>query len=241
MILTISMFSFFSIINPVYFLFISIGGLAAGIFLFLSFIYRRIKWLLKIFSKEKVVLPGAVASLRNLSLIIIWTAVFSVLLLTSFFFRAYFAFAAEDPIAEIRIEPLAAPRTNRITLTQFVKPDSQITGIYLLKGDQWMLEGDVLKWADWLNFLGFRSRYRLTRIRGRYLRTQDEISRQTTVYPLTQDESHPVWQYLYQLGQQVPMVDAVYGNAVFQNSGLPEQFLIFISNSGFIVRKKVQS
>ena len=100
-----------------------------------------------------------------------------------------------------------------------------------------MLEGDILKWDDWLNFMGLHTRYRLTRIRGRYLRTTDEMKEQPTIYPLVENENHPLWRYLYDYGPELPMVSTVYGNAVFQTSGKEKRFKIFVGLSGFVVRE----
>jgi hypothetical protein len=143
----------------------------------------------------------------------------------------------EKPVAKISIEPLDEDQTNRITLTQYFSADSQLNSIFLIKGDQWMLEGDILKWDNFMNFLGLHSRYRLTRIRGRYLRTRDEISQPTTVYSLVQNEDHPLWRNLYKFGYRLPFVHSVYGNAVFQNSNRRQNYLVFIGPSGFIVKK----
>jgi hypothetical protein len=74
-------------------------------------------------------------------------------------------------VAEILTEPLGTARTSLITVIQFNPPASRQ---FLIRGDQWMIEGDILKWDDWLNFLGLETRYRLTRVRGRYVSTQQE-------------------------------------------------------------------
>ena len=225
-------------VNPDYLIILSLVGLLLGILFFLFYIVRRLKWLLKIFSKDKIILPGTVASIRNLIFILFWTGAFAVILSICLFLRSYYAFSWEKPIAEITIESVNENLTNRIILTQFISPDSQITSVFLIKGDQWVLEGDILKWDTLLNFFGLHSRYRLTRIRGRYLRTQDEISRQSTIFSLIRDEDHPIWRYLYQFGDLLPIVDTVYGNAIFQYSKTKETFLVFLSDTGFIARRK---
>jgi len=109
----------------------------------------------------------------------------------------------------------------------------------LIKGDQWMVEGDILKWDNWFNFLGLHTRYRLTRIKGRYIQVEDEIQQKGTIYSLVKEENHPFWRYLYKYGYRLPLVSTVYGNAVFQTAGKDEHFLIYVSTSGFVVRKKV--
>jgi hypothetical protein len=103
-----------------------------------------------------------------------------------------------------------------------------------------MIEGDILKWDNWLNFLGLRTRYRLTRLQGRYIRTQEELQEPRSVYSLTDEESHPSWKYLYQLGHRLPLVSTVYGSAVFQLSGDKKRYTVYVGTSGFTVREEGQ-
>jgi len=63
-----------------------------------------------------------------------------------------------------------------------------------------MIEGEILKWQNWLNFLGLSTRYRLTRLRGRYLNVEAEINKPRSVYSLVAQENNPLWRHLYQFG-----------------------------------------
>jgi len=42
-----------------------------------------------------------------------------------------------------------------------------------------------LKWRNWLNFLGLHTRYRLTRLRSRYLEASDELTKPSSIHPLS--------------------------------------------------------
>lgn len=227
-------------INPDYFIYIGAVGVFLGLLFLIIFFYRRIRWVTRTLSKRKTTSPRLLASLRNLMLIFVWIAVLGMALFMGFFFRAYQAFTYEEPVAEIIVKPTGEPNTNLITLVQLFSDDSQVEHKYLIKGDQWMLEGDVIKWKNWLNFLGLHTRYRLTRLRGRYIQTEDEKRKEKTIHPLVKDEDHPFWRYLYKYGYRMPLVSTVYGNAAFQTAGEDEHFLIYVSTSGFVVRKKVE-
>lgn len=218
-------------------LYIGTFGVFIGILLLLFYLVRRINWLFRAFSGKKAARPKLLASLRNLMTIFLWIAIFGMVLFFGFFLRAYHAFTLEEPIAEVLVQQVGNDETSRITLIQYVSVDSQLTHQFLIKGDQWALEGDILKWDDWLNFMGLHTRYRLTRIRGRYMRTIDELNEKPTIYSLVENENHPLWRYLYEFGSELPFVSTVYGNAVFQTSGKDKQFKIFIGTSGFIVRE----
>lgn len=157
-----------------------------------------------------------------------------------FFCQGLLCLYLEKTIAEISIEPVGENQTSRVTLTHFVSPDSQSVHQFLIRGDQWMLEGDILKWDNWMNFFGWKTRYRLTRIRGRYIHTEDEIKQPPTIYSLVEREDDPLWKFLYGFGPNLPFVDTVYGNAVFQTSDAQKVFLVQVSTSGFTAREQPQ-
>lgn len=223
--------------SPNLLIYAGVTGLFLGILFLLFFLYRRIRWLLAVMTRRDNSRPKLLASLRNLLLIFLWTAVFGMFLFTGFFLRAYHVFTYEKPVAHIIIKPLEEKQTTLVTIRQPSVYNSNDNHAYLIKGDQWVLEGDILKWDNWLNFLGFQTRYRLTRLRGRYWRTTDEIREQQTVYSLVKDENHPFWRFLYGYGRYFPFVSTVYGNAVFQTASEKKQFRVYVGTSGFIVRE----
>ncbi|NIO48348.1 MAG: hypothetical protein GTN73_02750 [Candidatus Aminicenantes bacterium] len=227
-------------IKPDFFIYVGIVGILVGFSFFIFFTYRRIRWLIHTMKKQEAKSPKLLASLRNLTLILMAVAISGMVLFMGFFFRAYQAFTYEEPVAEIITQPSDEPDANLVTLRQFLLDASPSSQEFLLKGDQWMLEGDILKWDNWLNFLGFHTRYRLTRLRGRYIHTEDEIKKEKTIYPLVKDEDHPFWRYLYKYGYRLPLVSTVFGNAAFQFAEEDKRFLIYVSTSGFVVREKAR-
>lgn len=227
--------NFLSQINPNLLVYIGIIGFGIGIISIVILIYRRIRKLLSLLTSREYSSPGLVASLRNLLLIMLWSFVFGMLLFIGFFLRSYHVYTLEKPVAKIKISPTLQPQTMKINLIQL--NNENLPKVFLIKGDQWLLEGDILKWDNWLNFLGLQTRYRFTRIRGRYLSTEDEMQKEKTVYSLVEDENNPFWNYLYHYGQKLPLVSTVYGNAVFQYGDKKREFLVFVTLSGFIVRE----
>ena len=229
----------FSHINYSYLVFLGTFGLLLGILAFIIFIFRRIRYLLAKMMSREYSSPKLISSLKNLIFILLWSFLFGMILFMGFFFHAYHIFTQEKPVARIEITPTDKPQTMKIKLIIFSDKDSVSSEVYTIKGDQWLLEGDILKWDDWLNFLGLNTRYRLTRIRGRYLHTEAEINKETTVYSLVEDEDNPFWKYLYQYGEKLPFVSTVYGNAVFQYGNKHKKFLVFVTASGFIARESM--
>jgi hypothetical protein len=210
-------------------------GLFLGLLFFLFFLYHRLLWLMEFVSSKSRPSPEILKSLRNLILIALWTSVFGMLLFLGFFLRTYQVFTDEVPVAELVVEPLGSEKGGLVTLVEFSRHSIKQ---YEVKGDQWMVEGDIVKWDNWLYLFGLQNRYRLTRLSGRYVRTADEANQKRTIHALVKDEEHPLWRYLYEYGQWFPLVDTVYGNAVFQSLGAKKQFQIYIGTSGLIAREK---
>jgi hypothetical protein len=229
--------SIFTYIKPDHMVYFGILGLSIGIYLLVVFLYRRLRYLFAVMTKRDYPTPNFVVSLKNLVLILLWSSVFGMLLFTGFFLRSYYAFTLEKPVARIEITPADEPQTMRVHLIQLSDEEPLLKEQFKIKGDQWSLEGDILKWDSWLNFIGLETRYRFTRIRGRYIKTADEIEKDNSVYSLAKDENHLFWRYLYRYGNKLPFVSTVYGNAVFQYGDRNKKFLIFVSPSGFVVRE----
>lgn len=210
----------------------------------LVFIYHRIRFVTKKLSKKLATrkaasVPGPFASLRNLLLIFLWTAIFGMVFFIGFFFQAYHAFTLEVPVAKVTIVPQPRTETSLIELVQYRKKEEvELKQEFEVQGEQWMLEGDILKWKNWVNFMGWHTRYRLTRLRSRYIRTEDERTKPSSIHQLTEKENHPFWGYLYKYGHKLPFVSTVYGNAVFQSTGEKATYLVYVGTSGFVARKQ---
>jgi hypothetical protein len=210
-------------------------GLFLGLLLLLFFLYHRVRWLIEFISVRPRPSPELFRSLRNLILIGLWASVFGMLLFFGFFLRTYHVFTYEVPVAELVVEPLGSEKGGLVTLVDFSRHTIKQ---YQVKGDQWMIEGDILKWDNWLHLLGLENRYRLTRLSGRYVKTEEEENQKRTIYALVRDEDHPLWKHLYEFGQWLPFVDTVYGNGVFQSLSAKRQFQIYVGMSGLITREK---
>ena len=224
--------------DPDYLVYAGAIGIFLGLVFFAYFIYRRMRWVIETLSKKKGVSIRFLASLRNLLVIAVWTSFFGMALFLGFFLRAYHAFTVEEPVAEIVVQSLGDASSRPRILIDFFCAHTQKRRHLFIQGDQWMIEGDILKWDNWLNFLGLHTRYRLTRLRGRYLSAQAEMNQPQTIYSLVEDENAFFWRYLYRYGPRFPFVSTVYGNAAYQGSEDKRHYLIYVGTSGFVVREK---
>jgi len=164
----------------------------------------------------------------------------------------YHHFTREKPVAEIATRPLLNADGRPITLVSFHPLGNGPDRYLLVRGDQWMIEADIVKWKPWLNMLGLRSRYRLTRLQSRYLDIETERSAPRSLFSLIDDsliddsridapradgERHPFWRFLYRSAQMLPLVDTVYGSAAYQDLHNDRHYQVFIGNSGLIIRE----
>lgn len=224
-------------------IFLSLVGLGLGGCLLSVFIYRRLRWGLRRFVKTALPPPGMITGLQNLTVILLLITTSGLLLFIGLFFRTYHRFTYEVPVAEIVTQPLGNDDSTSVTLVRYRPAGNGRDRYFFVRGDQWMIEGDIIKWKSWLNLLGLHTRYRLTRLQGRYLDIEAERSAPRTVFslidhPQDADERHPVWRFLYRSGQKLPLVDTVYGNAAYQNLNDPGRYRVFVGTSGFLVRKR---
>jgi hypothetical protein len=108
--------------------------------------------------------------------------------------------------------------------------------IYKLKGDQWSIGGDILKFEDWVNFIGIHTGYKTTRIHGRYLKAEDENIKQHTAYDIN-GGTDAVWLYLYENSSSFPFVNAVYGNSVYTFPSDKDVYGVYVTTSGYSIEK----
>ena len=108
-----------------------------------------------------------------ISLLFITTG--SSMLMAAMYLQAYRAFTHKEMVGIID-----ARKTKGLDYDIFLRFTPVEKGIkaeekiYKIKGDQWSIGGDILKFEDWVNFIGIHTGYKTTRIHGRYLKAEDE-------------------------------------------------------------------
>jgi hypothetical protein len=109
------------------------------------------------------------------------------------------------------------------------------TNLFELEGDQWAIEGNVLKWSDWLSLFGLRAHYKLTRVCGRYLDAQQQRDSTASVVALSDETSDKMWSWLFRRGEALPLVHAVYGNSIYTYPDASRIFNLYVTTDGFMV------
>ncbi|RKY02038.1 hypothetical protein DRP77_08565 [Candidatus Poribacteria bacterium] len=150
--------------------------------------------------------------------------------------RAYKTLTKEELAAIVRcVEDPPGSQTLKLILEE-VEDGRRSKPIELtLKGDQWAVEANILKWEGWVNLLGLHTCYKLTRVCGRYERAEDEVSKERTVYQLREED--PLWRWLYRRGEKLPFVEAVYGSSAFQYPDPGSAFGVYVAISGLMIKR----
>jgi len=105
-----------------------------------------------------------------------------------------------------------------------------------LRGDQWQIDAQVLKWRGIATVFGFDTAYRLERLSGRYAEIEQERAQPRTVRDLSESEPVDLWALLRRYHAYVPLVDAHYGSGVYVPMVEGAEYLVSVSASGLVVR-----
>jgi len=213
-------------------------SLLLGLLTLLFLIFNRLRRMRRRMRREYVRYLSVTQNVMRFVLVVIWIlASLSVLFLAAFI-QSYTTFTKQELVAEIRCRQLPEDESAMLLeLTPVVSGVRQETEGFVIKGDQWALEGNILKWDPWLNFVGVHTQYKLTRVRGRFVNTSDERSIRPTVYSLVEYEEDPRWQWLFKYGHKLRFVQAVYGNTVFTYPS-DAAYEVYVTTSGFMTRVK---
>ena len=146
--------------------------------------------------------------------------------------QGYHALTREELAAIVKIEPLGAQKFRaRISFTDGREE------VFTLAGEQLYVDAHILKWKPIVNILGLHTAYKLDRVAGRYENISDETSKVRTVYALSKIAQMDMFELRRRFELLKPLVDAEYGSATFIGSNRAEEFKIFVSTTGLLVRK----
>jgi hypothetical protein len=171
---------------------------------------------------------------RGLSGLVLLAVAISLLWLT-FLVQSYLGLTGEIKVAHIQATPIANVAHQMSVEVMLYDGNGHVTSenTYLLQGDEWMVQGDIIKFPVWLNVVGLHAGYKLTRLEGRYEDIALENAAHHTAVPLNGGDDN-FFQTTYTHRQWFALfVDAAYGNAVFQ---APGSFDVFATQDALIAR-----
>lgn len=143
---------------------------------------------------------------------------------------SYHQLTTDKPIATVSFRQVA-PQVFSATVT----PSDGAPSEFELHGDLWQLDARIIKWKGVFALFGFQPGYQLDRIAGRYIRLEDERSRERTVYEIRSPSvGFDLWENARN-GWSL-MVDARYGSATYLPMDDGAIFEVALTSSGLIGR-----
>jgi len=174
-------------------------------------------------------------SLGCLTLLILLTA--GIFLFVVFrYLVLYTPFSTDEPIAKITAQQAEAHLGDfKLAVTFIEKGESTHTGNYVIKGQRWLLKGEILHWHRWLSAFGLKKMYRSTHILGQYV-TKTNAGARANSYTLIKDDQNALWRTLSSICKALGLVrvKSVSSEAVLPN--YRETVFVWISDSGLKMR-----
>jgi hypothetical protein len=164
--------------------------------------------------------------LSSLIFMIIMTGFGLAFIYLSLFIQTFSRYTHEE-----RIGSILAEETNGAMQLYYVDERTNTEYNFQLVGDQWMVEGCILRWSDMLRWLGADSYYKVTRFRGRWERAD---SKETTEFEI--QPQGRLWRFLLKNGESLPFIDAAFGIGAYQYPD-EKSYQLTINETGFILRK----
>jgi hypothetical protein len=137
------------------------------------------------------------------------------LLWATFLVQSYLGLTGDIKVAVVRATPIAnLQHLMSVEMILYDKDGHQISdNTYGVMGDEWELQGDIIKFPSWMNVVGLHSGYKLTRLEGRYDNPDLERNNKHSVIVLNGGDDN-----FFKTAQTQtwlsPFVEALYGNAV---------------------------
>lgn len=173
--------------------------------------------------------PLSALKFEFLGLVLLLIAGFSFLLASNLYLYAQLVY--EAPVAEIEFIQ-AAPQRFIATLKR--KDEKQQ---YLMQGDEWQLDAQMLLWRGFASLFGLEPQYRLHRLSGRYTEIKDEQEKARSVHALSEKADVDLWLLANQNQWLIAwLLDASYGSAVYLPMTDKARYQISISRTGLIAR-----
>ncbi len=146
--------------------------------------------------------------------------------------QAYFGLTARHLVARVHATKITNQQHQMsVDLTLFDKNGNKTSEqTYAICGDEWELQGDIVKFADWTGILGLHTGYKLTRLQGRY--DDINLARGPQCVQELNGGDDGFFQTLQNQGGWLhPVVESSYGNAVI----LPADnntYSVYVSQTG---------
>lgn len=147
-------------------------------------------------------------------------------------FYVYEVFNQEFPIAKLqftRIDDFEYQA--RLSRGDFCNVEQ-----YRIPGDQFQIDAGFVKWKGPAVLLGFKPRYRLDRLSGRYQETRLQNSKPSQAYDLAPDMLFDFFSENTRTSQDGWLIDTSFGSSVYYAIDPIMQYTVYATEDGLILR-----
>jgi hypothetical protein len=166
----------------------------------------------------------------SLVLLVFCGVAFVLLLAASI--HTYNMLTDETLIAEVRFERTG----DREYLANLRTGDFCTEEMLPIRGDQWRIDAEFLKWKYWASLIGLDSQYRLERFEGRYRSVDEQNSAPVLAHALGEPTAVDIVRVAESLGALNFLVDATYGASTYQNIDTTRIHSVYKSPTGIFTR-----
>ena len=204
--------------------FVPIAGVVSGLIalLLLFLLIKRLK------NRRKKILVCIIHFL----IVVIFALISSIFMLLYVSLKGYKNFTYNKPVFSVE----CALKQEDSFVLNFVPLDGEDSpaSYYRIKGQQFVIEGHIVKWENFFVMVGMKPLYQITRLTGRYISIDDEKEKERSVYEV--EEETKVWRWLMKYGEKIPGIDAVQGISAFKDAEEHKKFIVLITHNAFIIK-----
>jgi hypothetical protein len=206
--------------------FVPIAGIVAGLITLILFILfiKRVK------NRRKKILVCIIHFL----FVVIFALISCIFMLLYVSLKGYKNFTYNKPIFSIEC-PMKEEASFMLKLVP-IDGDESEAELYNIKGQQFVIEGHIIKWENFFVAMGMKPLYQVTRLTGRYISFEDEKEKERSVYKL--GEETKFWRFLMQYGEKIPGIDAVNGISSFKDAKEGKEYRVYIVHSAFVIKEE---
>lgn len=178
--------------------------------------------------------PGVLRRVRKLVDAAVCVVLGGLLVGVLILLRAFLAFSGETLVAEVRARRLS-PAEFELTYTP--ARDASVRTM-ALRGDQWAVSGGLVKWHPWLTAMGWPSYHKPMRLSGQFSSLEEQRRRPPTVEEIAEPGVDRFWEAVYWADPYLPFVEAVYGSSAYAyvEPGAVQE--IYVTPSGYLIKKR---
>lgn len=206
--------------------FVPIAGIVCGIIAILLF-FLLIKRLRK--RKKKFLV-----SFIHFLIMLVFALISSIFMLLYASLKGYEHFTYNKPIFTVECS-LKQDESFVLKFTELDVVDNPAK-FYRIKGQQFVIEGHIVKWEDFFVTVGMKPLYQVTRLTGRYVSINDEKEKERSVYEIAEETK--VWRWLMKYGEKIPGIDAVQGVSSFKDAVEGKKLTVYITHNSFVIKEK---